>query len=251
MQIDKEYGSITESYDAARRREFSRFVTYPSFRELVGNLGGMNVVDIGCGAGFSTRILKEVGASRVVGIDITPEQIALARKYESENSSGIEYYIGDISAFNLRELGIFDIATSVHCINHSVSIDSLANSVKNVSNALRPEGKFVGVMTNPALNGAGYDNYGIKYEFKEGFGDGKPIYVTISSFDGHKFCEFTEHFYSLDTYNGVFQNAGFNIKWKNPQITEEGLKARGADFWTGFMKIPPIVLFEATKVDKI
>src|SRR3989344_191322 len=64
------------------------------------------VFDAGCGCGYGSAILAKK-ASKVVGVDISPEAIEYAkRKY---NTSNIFYYIGNIED-NLI-FGPFDIIT--------------------------------------------------------------------------------------------------------------------------------------------
>lgn len=247
MTKTRGYGKIVEGYDAARKREFSRFVTYPSFRKLVGNIRGQDALDIGCGAGFSTRILKELGAIKLIGLDITSEQIALAKKYESTSPLGIEYYVADISRADLSRFGKFDLITSVHCINHC-TLEELAQAIKHVSCSMKPTGRFVGIMTSPDLTAKGYDNYGIKYSFPQGFGDTKPVHAVISAFSGEKFCELTENYYNFKTFRRLFLESGLSVEWSSPSVTKEGLKEKGKEFWRDLLNQPPVLLFEALKL---
>jgi cyclopropane fatty-acyl-phospholipid synthase-like methyltransferase len=47
--------------------------------ETVGGVSGKRILDLGCGYGKYSIIFVEDGASDVVGIDISEEQIRLAR----------------------------------------------------------------------------------------------------------------------------------------------------------------------------
>lgn len=46
---------------------------------LLGNLEGKRVLDVGCGDGANSVLLAKLGAAEVVGVDISPESIAVAR----------------------------------------------------------------------------------------------------------------------------------------------------------------------------
>ena len=78
-------------------------------------LTGATVVDLGCGTGRDVYVLsKLVGPTgRVIGVDMTPEQLAVAQKYQDEQAekfgfehSNVEFKAGYIE--DLEELGIED-----------------------------------------------------------------------------------------------------------------------------------------------
>ena len=49
---------------------------------MLGSVAGLGVLDLACGEGFYTRQIARDGATRVVGVDISPEMIALAEELE-------------------------------------------------------------------------------------------------------------------------------------------------------------------------
>ncbi len=91
-------------------------------------LDGMHVLDLGCGAGRDcyalSRLVGETG--RVVGVDMTPEQLAVARshtKYHADQfgygQSNVEFLEGDIERLEATGLepDSFDIIVSNCVIN--------------------------------------------------------------------------------------------------------------------------------------
>ena len=91
-------------------------------------LDGASVLDLGCGAGRDVYTLAQlVGADgRVVGVDMTPEQLAVARRHESWHAeqfgyakSNVEFIDGNIE--RLDETGLaddsFDVIVSNCVIN--------------------------------------------------------------------------------------------------------------------------------------
>ncbi|WP_067049807.1 class I SAM-dependent methyltransferase [Methanofollis ethanolicus] len=59
------------------------------------------VLDLGCGDGFLTRMIKErIGQGRVIGIDASDGMIAKAREYETP---GLEFKLQDIDDLDYRE----------------------------------------------------------------------------------------------------------------------------------------------------
>src|SRR5713226_3000794 len=68
--------------------------------QLLGDLAGRVVLDACCGEGFFARILAARGA-RVIGVDLSPRLIAIAREREAmeplADREAIEYRIADLS----------------------------------------------------------------------------------------------------------------------------------------------------------
>jgi 2-polyprenyl-3-methyl-5-hydroxy-6-metoxy-1,4-benzoquinol methylase len=60
-----------------------RAESYTFFR-MVGALAGQRVLDLACGFGFYTRLLKQRGAAQVLGVDLSPEMIRLANREAHE-----------------------------------------------------------------------------------------------------------------------------------------------------------------------
>jgi len=78
---------------------------------VLPDLEGKDVVELGCGTGYFGAWLKRAGARRVVGVDVTPAQLATARRTNEEFGLGLEF----VEA-NAEETGLsaesFDLAFS-------------------------------------------------------------------------------------------------------------------------------------------
>ena len=79
-----QYDHIGSKYDEyAQTATMKRAERYTVLR-MVGPLAGTRVLDLACGFGFYTRLLKQHGAAQVIGIDISPEMVRLGRAREQE-----------------------------------------------------------------------------------------------------------------------------------------------------------------------
>jgi SAM-dependent methyltransferase len=98
---------VTERWKRFARTRASR--TTRRLLELAAARRGERVVDIGCGAGVATALLAErVGSTgRVVGIDVSPELIAMAR----ERGSRARFVVADAAAHRFAPHSI-DLAVS-------------------------------------------------------------------------------------------------------------------------------------------
>lgn len=106
------------------------------------------VLDLGCGSGRDVYALAQlVGASgRVVGVDMTPEQLSVARRHQAFHAArfgfdNVSFIEGDIEC--LGDLGLerasFDVIVSNCVVN--LCQDKLA-VLKGVRSLLKPGGEF-------------------------------------------------------------------------------------------------------------
>lgn len=89
---------------------------------------GKKVLDIACGEGYGARLLLEWGAAEVVGVDISEDAIASARKNFSKH--GIRYLCGD--AQNIGQLITdekFDLIVSFETIEHLQRPDEYISAI--------------------------------------------------------------------------------------------------------------------------
>ncbi len=87
----------------------------------------MNVLDLGCGTGITTKYIAELGA-KVVGIDISPRLIQFAR--ENSDHQNIEYRIGDITDFSLNKK-YFDVICLIDIMEH-IPRAKIPNLIRNI-----------------------------------------------------------------------------------------------------------------------
>jgi SAM-dependent methyltransferase len=78
---------------------------------LLPDLAGKDVVELGCGTAYFGAWLKRAGARRVVGVDITPAQLATARRVNEEVGLGLEFVEANAEQTGLPESS-FDLAVS-------------------------------------------------------------------------------------------------------------------------------------------
>ena len=72
---------------------------------------GKDVIELGCGTAYFGARLKRRGARRVVGVDVTPAQLATAARLNEETGLGLELLEANAEAVPLPA-GTFDLAVS-------------------------------------------------------------------------------------------------------------------------------------------
>jgi SAM-dependent methyltransferase len=72
---------------------------------------GKDIIELGCGTAYFGAWLKRRGARRVLGVDVTPAQLATARELNSEFALGLEFLEANAEAIPLADAQ-FDLAVS-------------------------------------------------------------------------------------------------------------------------------------------
>ena len=85
------YDDIAEWYDQyLRDRPVYSEVILPNLLALVGEVAGEVICDLACGQGWVARELARRGA-QATGLDLAPNLLALAQRYEEQDPLGIVY----------------------------------------------------------------------------------------------------------------------------------------------------------------
>jgi SAM-dependent methyltransferase len=86
--------------------------------ELAAELcGGLKVVDLCCGSGYGSQILREGGASAVLGVDNDEPTIDRTRKTVG-NSKGVEFVVADAAEFLERDAAGWDAVVMFEGLEH-------------------------------------------------------------------------------------------------------------------------------------
>jgi ubiquinone/menaquinone biosynthesis C-methylase UbiE len=108
------FQEIAAKYDAWFATPHGRYV-HRYEREAVMSLAapapGMSVADIGCGTGLYTDELCQAGA-KVVGVDISPEMLAIAAARTARHGDAVSFLQGDAAALPFADAS-FDMVTSI------------------------------------------------------------------------------------------------------------------------------------------
>ncbi|HEY5614348.1 MAG TPA: bifunctional 2-polyprenyl-6-hydroxyphenol methylase/3-demethylubiquinol 3-O-methyltransferase UbiG, partial [Lysobacter sp.] len=80
-------------------------------------LQGAQVLDVGCGAGLLSEALAVEGA-QVVGLDLAPELIKVARLHRLESGLSVDYRLQSVEALAAEMPGRFDAVTCMEMLEH-------------------------------------------------------------------------------------------------------------------------------------
>lgn len=116
---------------------------WPVMKAMVGDVQGLNVLDLGCGFGSFCKWASEKGAARVQGVDNSEKMLKKAQ--EIHGGPRITYECADLDQIALPEES-FDVTFSSLTFHY---IEHLGTLVKQIHRTLRPGGRLVFSVQHP------------------------------------------------------------------------------------------------------
>ena len=137
--------AIFENYKKMRQAEgcYNDFLEQPAMAQLIGDVKGKHVLDIGCGWGDGAKRLAEAGAESVYAIDPSKNMLDQARKTNSHPS--IHWALIGVEIMDTIERK-FDLAVSSLMLHY---IKDLKGAFEKISRRLVDGGEFVFSMEHP------------------------------------------------------------------------------------------------------
>jgi ubiquinone/menaquinone biosynthesis C-methylase UbiE len=241
------YDPIAEQYKRSKAQPWRTFIECFTLNELIGDPQGMAVLDVACGEGFYSRMMRKRGANRVKGVDLSQGMIELACKQESEQQLGIEYAVGD--ARELPASRDFDLVVAAYLLNYASTRDELRSMCNGIARSLKPGGRFLTVNSNPAItfkHAPSYRKYGFETSVAGDWREGAPIKWKFYLADGE--FEIENYHLNVAAHEEAFGQAGFReVRWHAPRLSPDGLMRDDGRFWSSFMNCPPVTFIECLK----
>ena len=152
--------------------------TWPAFERFVGDVAGLDAIDLGCGEGTNTRRLARSGA-RVTGVDLSERLIGHARRAEADGPLGIAYHVGSFSERTRFPDASFDLVISTLALMDGAD---LPGAMREAHRLLRPGGTLAFSVLHPC-----HVTPGLRWERD---GDGRTTGLVVDRY--HDRTPFTE-----------------------------------------------------------
>ena len=142
------YERTADNWARRAPSSLSDYTARPRLLALCEPVDGKIVLDLGCGEGYCSRMLRQRGA-QVLGIDVSERMIELARQAEAAHPLGIRYHAADAVTVALGN-GCFDLVLAVFLFNY-LSVEQMRLTMRNVHGMLSPGGHFVFAVPHPSF----------------------------------------------------------------------------------------------------
>ncbi len=121
---------------------------YETWLKTIGQVSGLRVLDLACGAGYSSRLLAKNGAE-AYGVDVSKEMLAVAIEQERLEPLGIDYVQADASIPQKYRPEPFDKVVAAFLLHYAPNLQVLEGFLSNISTNLKVGGEFVGINLSP------------------------------------------------------------------------------------------------------
>jgi toxoflavin synthase len=241
------YDDIAEQYKRSKEVIWRYHIEQYSLCQLLGDVSGLSLLDLACGEGHYTRLLRVLGASRVVGVDISSKMIELAETTERDHPLGIEYLVADAQTIRFPEP--FDVVVAAYLLNYARSKEDLLAMCNAISRNLRPGGRFVTINNNPLQHVSNFQatrKYGFVKSAQGEIRNGTPIRYTF--FMGDETFALENYHLDVAIHAAALTQAGFSeIRWHSAKLSPAEATGPDRERWTDFLADPPVILLDCRK----
>lgn len=131
---------------------------WPALQQMLPDMTGKQIVDLGCGYGWFCRWARQHGAAHVLGLDVSEKM--LARAGEMTPEAGIRYQRADLETLSLPQDSL-DLAYSSLALHYLRNIDGL---FATLFQALKPGGQLVFSAEHPIFTAVARQGWFIEQE---------------------------------------------------------------------------------------
>ena len=238
--MSTQFDTIQAPYDEIRKAS-NALIERANVQEAVAPfIKDARVLDLACGSGFYSYHFLKWGASKVIGVDISPAMIREARAAISlipSNSAMIDFKLADCSKAVPYEGAPFDVVFGAWLLNSASSGKNMVDMFRNVALNLKDGGHFVAVTVPPKRDPAAYVEAERKARPSESGGSGGLICsVTGVVEDGitihlhadtrHGNVDFDCYYLRKDIYEASAREGGLRgeFAWKVTTVPDEFFK---------------------------
>jgi ubiquinone/menaquinone biosynthesis C-methylase UbiE len=242
------WGKVADWYDNLVENEnsYQSNLILPNLIRLLEIKKGETILDLACGQGFFAGKFNKLGA-KVIGSDISPELIEIARKDKL-----VEYHVSPAHKLDFLQNQSVDKATIILSLQN---IENVQEVIQEVARTLKLQGKLFIIINHPAFripkaSAWGWDE-GRKIQFRKLDSYISESKEQIQMHPGDKPWEKTISFHRpLQFYFKALNRNGFFVskleEWNSNKVSEMGPKKDAED--KARKEFPLFLFLEATKI---
>jgi SAM-dependent methyltransferase len=232
---------------------YSDNIERPAIEQLIGEVNGARVLDVGCGSGTYSAWLAKRGA-QVFGVDLSSTMISLAHARARERGVELELSVADISKplpFGEAEFDTVLTATALHYV------ENLGSALKEIARAMKAGAQLVASALHPMSTSRfpadldALDSWDARHGWEARY-FGSPTRVIETPWLGFgdvssEGRRITCYHHTTADYFGAIRSAGLTITDLIEPRPPAGFAAKNPDRYNEAMRVPVYLIFRAVK----
>lgn len=238
-----QFDDLSALYENMASWPFRKEIETPSILETLGDVKGKHVLDFGCGDGTYSRILRKLGAARVVGFDEAEGMLAHARRMEREAPLGIDYVNNLSTELNQQ----FDLVLGVYVLPYASDQPALHKMCADMGRVLKPGGRLVTLPIHPDFDPdpAYYAPYGFAMTQTPAHADGTRVKLDLFYSDFR--ATVTAWYWNFASLDAALKVADFtSVAHINPMPSKYRTSAY-PDLLRRYLETPHAVILDARR----
>lgn len=225
MGEQKNYEKNPSFWKRDKKEIQSDFLCRPYVLDLMGEIKGEKVIDLGCGEGYLSRKISKKGG-KVTGVDISSEMIDKAEKQEKRNNLGIKYYVGSILKLDKIKPSYYDVAISVMVFNSLEKNSEWDLALENINSVLKKKGNLIIAVQHPfeIIHKPKTEWIRITKNKNDSYWDEEGIYKKLFRSDGSNFKTENKNRAFSTIINKLIKNGFIIEKVLEPRPTKKDLE---------------------------
>jgi SAM-dependent methyltransferase len=244
------YSAVWNSKKSSENHYAHKYLEKPVMYELINDIAGKSIIDIGCGSGEDIKVLKQKNS--VIGLDNSEQLLQMAGFENSE----IEFIHLDLNKESLPKNLKVDIIYSSLTFHYVKDWDRLFQEMYEI---LNENGKVIFSTHHPIKWGSRVDKNKQFNQFLMGYKKNKDDKKSFEIYGNYlnvyetkellfQQLEITHYNRPLSEMFRIFIDNGFQVnKFIEPKPTIES-KKKVPDFYEVHSKIPLFVIWELEKI---
>lgn len=254
LDVKNNWNACGEAFDRFTSAEdsFSDNIERPAIKQVIGDIAGARLLDLGCGSGTYSLWFAQLGA-QVVGLDLSQTMISLAQAKARERGVQPDFRVVDIREplpFPEAEFDVVFTGTALHYIE---DIDAV---MKQVLRVMKRGARLVASVLHPMSTALFPSSESEEVEGPnpwEGWYFGSPIrtietpwlgYADVSSEGRRIFC----HHHTVSDYFNALSSAGLTVTaLLEPSPPLEFAAKNNARYYQA-MRVPVFLILKAEPI---
>lgn len=182
------------------------YLAYRDLPEIIKeHVAGNRAVDVGCGTGRSTRVLKELGFT-VIGIDIAADMINKAREFDPDG----DYRLAEDGEFAGIQERMHDLVTAIFTFDNIPTMEKKVSLLAGMRNLLNGNGRIINLVSDPNIYTHEWASFTTK-DFPENAAAkaGDIVKIVMTDVDDARPVE--DVLWPHDAYQEIFRQAGLRV----------------------------------------